>query len=154
MHIDVRVWRVNWETHNLVGPLCCVLGQNTSSLHQGILMSINILSRKPDEMLGGTLWWTSIPSRWGEYYYWYSYLIGTKFRVFRDGKKIVKLMTWNKTPQGIWTCKNLICNSNNICRINDKYTVYYNTVKYKFYLPFIKRKGFFITKWVSLQYLL
>ena len=52
MHIDVRVCRVNWETHNLVGPLCCVLGQNTSSLHQGILMSINILSRKPDEMLG------------------------------------------------------------------------------------------------------
>ena len=108
MHIDVRVWRVNWETHNLVGSLCCVLGQNTSSLHQGILMSINILSRKPDEMLGGTLWWTSIPSRRGEYYYWYSYLIGTKFRVFRDGKKIVKLMTWNKTPQGIWACKNLI----------------------------------------------
>ena len=27
----------------------------------------------------------------GEYYYWYSYLIGTKFRVFRNGKKIIKL---------------------------------------------------------------
>ena len=42
--------------------------------------------------------------------------------------------------------KRSTCNSNNICRINDKYTVYYNTVKYKFHLPFIKRKVFFITK--------
>ena len=51
-----------WPGHCVVflGKTLC---SHSASLHPGVQMGTSKLSGKPDEMLGGDLRWTSIPSR-------------------------------------------------------------------------------------------
>ena len=69
-------WLARWipdrnaRVRALVGLLChgvVFLGKtlysHSTSFHPGVSMGTSKLSGKPDEMLGGYLRWTSIPSR-------------------------------------------------------------------------------------------